>query len=687
LRARFRHGYEQSRPLEPGKTEKYEIDMAAVGVRFQPGHRIRVEVSSSWFSRFDRNPQNGATNWMKDDAPPVVARQKIHHKSRQASFICLPVAVLLLCCLISPAQSESTAWPTYNNDYSGDRYSVANEITENNVDALKEVCRLKVSDGGSFPPGLVVVDGVMYVTRPFDTYALDATTCRVRWRYTSPGGAYGVNRGVAVMGGRVFRGTPDGHLLALDAVTGRLLWDSIVGDISISEFVFGAPLAWNGLVFAGVTASDGSIKGRIMAFDASTGREVWRFNTIPTGNEIGADTWKVSAAAETGGGGTWSTFTLDISSGELFVPVGSPAPIFLPDLRPGDNLFTDSFIVLDARTGALKWWYQLVPNDTHDLDLAAAPMLYINSRGERVVAAAGKDGYVHVVEQRTHHLLFKTAVTTIENEHGRPSETETRFCPSSWGGTEWNGPALDPSLKTIFVGAVDWCLLVKLVGDPNGLIFQPGSPPADTTVLKTRSDPDRPASGWLTAIDSDTGQVKWQYHDTAPIVAGVTPTAAGIVFTGDVAGNFLVFNSTTGRLLYKKNTGGGLSGGVITYVIDDKQYVAFTSGNGSRTFYGSPSPPSLIIMALNDEARRASVQRDAQVARGKHLYAENCSGCHGGAGEGGTGPALKGVKERRTYRGTIQWIKDPQTQLMPKLFPGPLNDQAVRDVATFIRTF
>ncbi len=597
------------------------------------------------------------------------------------------VALVLFCHESCKQAARADEWPTYNNDYKSQRYSQLTEIDAQNVNALREVCRLKVSEGGSFPPGLVVVHGVMYVTRPHDTYAIDAATCVVRWKYTYPIVQGGPNRGVAVMGDRVFRGTPNGHLLALDANTGRLLWDSIVGDSTMAEAVFGAPLAWNDLVFVGITGGDSSIKGRVMAFEATTGRELWRFNTIPTGNEIGADTWKLPASADLGGGGTWSTFTLDVSSGELFVPVASPAPIFLPDLRPGANLFTNSVVVLDARTGALKWWYQLVPNDTHDVDLSAAPMLYINSAGHRVVAAAGKDGYVHVVDRDSHQLLFKTAVTTIENEHGRPSETESRFCPSSWGGTEWNGPALDPSLKTIFVGAVDWCLLVKVAGDPKRYVFQPGSGPADGTLVKTRDDPDRPPSGWVTALDADTGKMKWKFHDTAPIVAGVTPTAGGIVFTGDVAGNFLVFSSATGQVLYKKNTGGGHSGGMITYDIDGRQYIAFTSGNGSRTYYGSPSPPSIVVMALDEEAHRASVQHHAQLTHGQQIYRENCSSCHGDDGDGGTGPALKGIRDRRAYEGTMQWIKDPKTKLMPKLYPKPLDEQAVRDVTTFIRTF
>lgn len=564
-----------------------------------------------------------------------------------------------------------------------------------NVGKLEEVCRLKVAEAGPFQSGLIVIDGVMYLTRALDTYALDAATCQVRWKYThEPLLAHtsDVSRGAAVVGGRLFRGTPDGYLLALDANTGQLIWQSLVSDATIAELVLGAPQAWNGLVFVGITGSDHSIRGRIMAFDAATGREVWRFNTIPTGNEVGADTWKSPSSAQLGGGGTWSTFTLDVSSGELFVPVASPAPIFLPDLRLGANLFTCSIVVLDARTGALKWWYQLVPNDTHDLDLAAAPMLYIDNEGRSVVAAAGKDGYVHAVDRHTHKLLFKTAVTTIENEKARPSEKETLFCPSSWGGTEWNGPAFDSSRGTIFVGAVDWCLLVKTTAGAKSYVPRPGSVAADNTVVKTRSVPDRPPTGWLTALDSDTGKVRWKYHADAPIVAGVTPTAAGIVLTGDVAGNFLVFSSATGQVLYKKNTGGGVAGGVITYDIDGKQYIAFTSGNGSRTFFGSVGTPSLVVMALDEQTRRAALRSEdalkaAQLAHGQQLFAQNCSGCHGPNGEGATGPSLKGLKGRRPYGGIVEWIEDPKTTLMPRLYPNPLDDQAVRDITAFIRTF
>jgi alcohol dehydrogenase (cytochrome c) len=597
------------------------------------------------------------------------------------------------------APSPPAQWSSYNNGFKGQRFSPLTGITSENVGSLEEVCRLKVADGGSFHTGPVVVDGTMYLTTPLDTFAVDPTNCNVRWKSSyepEEVQVYPGNRGVAVMNGRVFRGTADGRLLALDAGTGKLIWKNLVGDPTLNEFLIGAPLAWNGLVITGTSGSDFGIKGRIVAYDALTGREVWRFVTIPTGNEVGADTWEVRQAAETGGGGTWSTLTLDVITGEVFVPVGNPAPSFAPEVRPGPNLFTNSFVVLDARTGALKWWYQLAPNDGHDLDLSAAPMLYMNTEGRDVVAAAGKDGYVHVVDRVTHRLLFKTAVTTIENEGVKPSQKETRFCPGGAGGTEWNGPAFVAATRTIFVGAVDSCTMIKAT--PQKFVRNEGVMLWGATATQ---EVDRPARGWVHALDSDSGQIKWKYHADAPIVAGITPTAGGVVLTGDTAGNLLALDSATGRVLYKKNTGGAIAGGVITYAIDGRQYVAFTSGNISRSIFGAVGIPTIVIAALNaTSAVRGSVvsgsaatggsfsgpQGAHDLERGRELYAQNCSVCHGPHGEGGAGKSLKKLAQRQRFEATVEWLENPRPP-MPKLFPSPLGEQAVRNIAAFIRTF
>jgi glucose dehydrogenase len=231
--------------------------------------------------------------------------------------------------------------------------------------------------------------------------------------------------------------------------------------------------------------------------------------------------------------------------------------------------------------------------DSHDVDLAAAPIIYSNSKGDGMVAAGGKDGRLYVVDRNTHKLVFKTEVTTIQNDTVDPTEAGVTVCPGVFGGVEWNGPAFDDATKTLYVGSVDWCSNLTaqtpqyMEGKPylGGDFRQPG-----------------PGSGWVMAIDSDTGAVRWKYHADAPVVAGVTPTAGGVLFTGDMKGNFLVFDSKSGNLLRKIPTGGALAGGVITYELNGKQYVAFSSGNVSRSLWGVVGLPTIIIMRGGGES-------------------------------------------------------------------------------------
>jgi alcohol dehydrogenase (cytochrome c) len=520
------------------------------------------------------------------------------------------------------------------------------------------------------------------VTTPTDTLALDPVNCRIKWRHTyrrsqQPG--LSVNRGVAYLNGRVFRGTDDARLVALDAATGAERWISIVGDAGIGEYISAAPLAWNGLVIVGISGGEFGIRGRILAYDALTGREVWRFNTIPVGKEVGADTWGDAKWAPHGGGASWSTLTLDPISAELFAPIGNPVPDFAPADRHGANLFTDSALVLDARTGALHWWYQLQANDDHDHDLAAAPMLFRNSQHEDMMAAAGKDGLLHVVDRATHKARFMVPVTTVDPVRKSVTQEGVRVCPGPAGGVLWNGPALDPKRMTIFVGAVDLCTVLKSSPGstyvPRGLNFGGGVEPVKET-----------ATGWLTAVDANSGAVRWKYHAETPILGGVTPTAGGIVMTGDNAGNFLVFESDSGKLLRKAATGGALAGGVVTYAREGKQYVAFTSGNVSPAAFGSVGRPSVVVMALPAVPAASHASTSADPARGKQVYAQACSGCHGPDGDKVAGRDLKAAKSRMNAAQLAAFVLNPTGQ-MPKIFPEPRSaddERDVRDVAAFI---
>ncbi len=581
-------------------------------------------------------------------------------------------------------------WLTYNNRLDGQRFSPLKEITPANAKQLGEVCRVQVDGPTTMHAGVVVIDGVIYTNTGRETVAIDATNCAVRWKHTyqpeedrfAPS-----NRGVAVMDGRVFRGTGDGRLIALDAASGKLLWKSVIAAPRLGEATSAAPLAWAGVVFMPIAGSEVGVRGRVMAYDAQTGRELWRFYTIPMGKETGAETWLKPETAKTGGGGVWGAMTLDVTTGELFVPVGNAWPDIDKAYRPGTNLFTTSVVVLDAHTGALKWWYQTAPEDWQDLDLVAPPVLYRDSKIRDIVAFGGKDGYVTAVDRDTHKLVWRTAVTTIENVPKDPPKKAMRTCPGYAGGVEWNGPALDRLNNTLITGAVDACFNVEL----GTTKYEAGQ-----AIFGGSIEPVGPTTGWITAVDSETGAVRWKYHAEKPVVAGITPTAGGVTFAGDLAGHLFVFNSKTGELVNEVQTRGALAGGLVTYEAGGKQYVAFANGNVSRNAFGALGIPSVVIMTLNPKptsgsaaaaATAAPVARTpsgaANVPAGRKLYTQVCVSCHGPDGTMIADHKLTTLKSRKDLKATVAYIKDPKAP-MPKLYPELLKDQDILDVAAYI---
>jgi alcohol dehydrogenase (cytochrome c) len=607
----------------------------------------------------------------------------------------LILAILAVLHSTASAAKDTTAaeWPTYNNRYDGQRFSTLTAIDSRNVKDLAPICSARIAEAGAFQAGPLVIDGVLYVTGVTTTVALDGRTCAERWRANyAPEGPISVpvNRGAAFLDGRIFRGTVDGWLTALDAATGHVLWKVAVSDTAKAESLTSAPIAWHGLVFIGTSGGDMGIRGRMIAFDATTGHEVWRFNTIPSGREAGADSWPNSDTASKGGGGMWSSYTLDTSTGELFVPVGNPSPALNAASRPGKNLYTNSLVVLDAKSGALKWYYQLKSPDSVDHDLGAAPLLYSNTRGRRVVAMAGKDGYAYGVDRDTHGLLFRTPVTTIKNEGRVPTPEGIMVCPGLSGGTKWNGPAFDPARKSIFVSATDWCNLVKSAPP----VYAAGKPYWGGSFEFDKTPGS--ATGWITALDSDSGKVRWRYHTASVTGAAVTPTAGGVLFTGDAKGNFLALDSATGKALLETPMNGALAGGIVTYAIDGRQYVAVTSGNISRSTNELAGPPTVTIMAVTDAAHPAVSQavitpapameaalKPGDVAHGKALYLQSCISCHGADGTAMAGFSLKNIGKRVDEAGLSAWIKTPKPP-MPKLFPSPYGAQDVADIAAYV---
>ena len=588
----------------------------------------------------------------------------------------------------SSASPADTNWTSYNENVNGQRFVDLNQITPANAAQLGEVCRLKVDETGAFHTGILQISGLLYFTTASDTLAVDATNCKLRWRHhyvaDDPAGTpLKVNRGLAYANGVLYRGTLDSRLLAIDIASGKTLWQYQVGDPQQGEFFSSAPQIYQGLVIIGAAGGDWGTRGRVMAFDAKSGREVWRFYTIPRGDEPGADSWKDQQSAQTGGGGTWSTYALDVAAGEVFVPVGNPTPDLLPHLRPGDNLYTDSMVVLDAATGKLKWYHQLLSNDGQDLDLGASPMLYYNSKGERLVALGAKDGYVYGVNRENQQRVFKTPVTTIKNAGVRANAAGVEMCPGPLGGVEWNGPAFDRPNKAIVVGSVDWCAIETA---EEGFKFKPGQFNLGGTFKFSDV-----ARGWITSLDADSGALRWKFETPGPMVSGIVPTSGGVIFAGDMKGNFFALSATDGKELYRAQTGGAMAGGVISYNQRGRQYVAAVAGNVSRLTFGVTGSPTLLIYALGGNGKggaaavaAAAVASSLATASGVEIYGKICANCHGGAGEGVNGPALKGLAQRMDLAKTIQWIENPSAK-MPKLYPDPLNAQAVKSVAAYVQ--
>lgn len=509
------------------------------------------------------------------------------------------------------AVDPGSDWGGYNNTLTSERFSPLAQVNVSNAAQLRPVCTFPLHEQASMQSGPIVVGGVMYVTTDVSTYALDAATCRLRWKHTyrySPQPDYNlkVNRGVAYMdtpdGPRLYRGANDGRVYALDARSGDETWNVLAGDVTRGETFPAAPVAWHGLVYIGNAGGDNyAVTGRMMALDARTGARVWSFDLIPSTGEANG-TWPAETdRVPRGGATTWTSYTLDTLSGSLYVPTGNAAPDFLESVRAGLDSYTYSVVVLDARTGVFRRVYHILPRDFHDWDVAAAPVLITTAAGRKLVAEAGKDGHLYGIDRDGGQILYKTALTTLLNADAPLTAAGTRFCPGVQGGVEWNGPAYAPATNTLYVGAVDWCTTVR-IDPPEKLKGKKGIPWTGSARLMDPfgvMDPLTQRHGRLTAVDADNGTVRWRYDSAAPLVAGVTATAGGVVFGADLSGNVLGFDARTGAVIFRYNTGQPIGGGIVSYAVAGKQYLAVASGlHAPLTWQVKSSPAKVVIFSL-----------------------------------------------------------------------------------------
>ena len=494
------------------------------------------------------------------------------------------------------AAGDGADWLFHTRDFSGTRYSPLSDINVDNVGGLRPACLFQLSEARNFQTGPIVSDGTMYFTGVRTTVAIDAATCRLRWRHLwepRDREVWNNNRGVGIQDGYVVRGTSDGYLVALDAADGELLWARQVADPWVGETFTMAPMIYDDLILIGPAGSENGISGWVGAFRLRDGEQVWKFQTVPGATRAGSESWGNPRSIPLGGGAVWTPFTLDVALGELYVAIGNPAPDFPAELRPGLNLYTNSIVALDVRTGELRWYEQLVPNDEHDWDLTQVSPLFRRSVGgveRNLVATVGKDGILRVLDRDTRERIFVTAVTSQENVEAPVTTEGTRACPGYLGGVEWNGPAYHPGTGTLVTPAVDWCyIFTKFQSDEvryvSGQLYLGGT-----------AVPDGDPTGWITSVDASSGAVRWRYHSDRPVLGAVTTTAGGLVFAGEITGDFLALSAETGDVLYRFNTGGPIGAGIVSYSVEGRQYAAVGSGRPSAFWWGDHAGSGTIVV-------------------------------------------------------------------------------------------
>jgi PQQ-dependent dehydrogenase (methanol/ethanol family) len=491
-------------------------------------------------------------------------------------------------------------WPGYNGGPSGNRYSELRQVNAKNVGALTLQWTYPMDYNG-LETTPVVVDGVMYVTSTNEVDALSAVSGRLIWQYEraksdgskiSGDAAIGVNRGVAVLGDRVFYMTDDAHLLALDRRTGALLWDVDTPEGAAGQFGgTAAPLVVGDMVVTGVSGGDNGIRGFIAAYKAENGEQAWKFMTIPKPEDTGpiADTWKGTALA-LGGGATWMTGSADADGSIVYWAIGNPHPDTNGDERAGDNLYTNSDVALDAKTGKLLWYFQYTPHDLHDWD-ANQPLVLIDGKWKgqtrKLLLHANRNGFLYVLDRSTGKPLSATRMVDSLNWASGIDQTTWRpqllpandttlagsvGCPAVRGATNWYSTAYSPLTRLYYVMTVEDCTVYRK---------------ADDGGYGRYNDPAHPAQKILRAFNPETGKAAWQIDMPGPVqqnYAGVLATAAGLVFFGENTGGFAAVDAATGKYLWHFETNHAIKASPMTYEVDGRQYVAIASGANVLSF-------------------------------------------------------------------------------------------------------
>ncbi|MFC3209250.1 PQQ-dependent dehydrogenase, methanol/ethanol family [Aquamicrobium soli] len=528
------------------------------------------------------------------------------------------------------AQDNGGEWLMYGRNYLNQRYSTLDKITKENVSQLKPV--FGYSTGGKFA-GLEATplfhNGTLYFTADYArVFALDARTGTVKW-YWEPEYEDGleavlccgpVNRGLAISGDKVYVGTLDARLVALNIKDGSVAWEKKIDEWQNAYASTGAPLVVKGKVIVGIAGAEYGVRGYVRAYDAETGKELWTRHTIPGPGEPEHDTWP-GETWKTGGASTWQTGAYDPETNLLYWGTGNPGP-WNSDLRKGDNKWSCSLLAIDVDTGEIKWGYQYTPNDAWDYDGNNAPVLMdvtIDGKPRKVAVQANRNGFLYVLDRVTGEFIYASATVEginwtsgLDPKTGRPTVNEDKrpksggdkvepIIPGLEGGTNWFPIASNPDKGIVYLNTNDWVMSLK-AWKPEDVVYKAGSLYMGVDYQMYRH---KDKTGYLKAFDVANKKWLWELPSALPMFAGVLATKNGLLFTGDQLGNFMAVDADSGKQLWRFQTGSGINASPITYELDGKQYVAILSGlGGDPSFYFSgPKGGMLWVFAVDGEVK------------------------------------------------------------------------------------
>ena len=509
-----------------------------------------------------------------------------------------------------------------NANYSQTRYYPSRQINTDNVANLRPAWIFQTEVVDSLETSPIVVNGVMYVTTSFNhVYALDARTGEQIWHHKHDMGPITTyccgpnNRGVAVKGDRVFMGTLDAKLVALDAKTGKQVWETQIADPELGYSETMAPTVVGDKVLIGTNGGEYGIRGFVKAFDTETGDLIWTFHTIPensvgdwtthdaTGRDMHRDIEAEKAALEemgdpyeTLGGGVWQNPAVDLETGRIYFVVGNPSPDLDGSLRPGDNLYTDSLVSVDLETGEYICHFQYIAHDVWDLDAVSPPIITTvqNDAGEDIkgILHAGKTGHVYVHDAEDCSMIrFSEAMVPQEDMWTLPTPEGARMLPGANGGVEWSPMAIDPDLRLTYAINLHQPMTytVQSTPYPEGKLWLGGS----FDVI-----PEEEQWGNVTAVEYDTGDIRWKVRTEQPMIGGILATAGGLVFTGEGNGLFKAYDAETGAELWRFQAGAGVNAPPSSYTVDGKQYIVVGAGGNAQLNYKRGN--NIIAFALAD---------------------------------------------------------------------------------------